>query len=125
MGIEVEGHNNRVAGRDYNEWHVSCDHCRQLRAERQRERLGKQQRNKWTGFTLLVLLMWGILLELEGSTADIAPSRFFEQGFTAAALVFLGIVVFVALREWWLFNGHDMKAALWQSLVQVVKGIWK
>lgn len=145
MDIQVEGHNNRVAGRDYVELNAElrltpeqlhalavrpcsccevrlvsgraqlCNHCMQKRA-------AKALREKYASFTLLVFFVWGLLLLRQpGQGADIAPGRFFELGFTAGALVFLGTAVFVCLREWWLFNGDGVKAALWQGLVQAVK----
>lgn len=149
MDIQVEGHNNRVAGRDYVELNAElrltpdqlqalavrpcsccevrlvsgrvqlCNHCLQKRA-------AKAQREKYASFTLLVFFVWGLLLQNQPDHgADIVPGRFFELGFTAGALVFLGTVVFLCLREWWLFNGEALKAALWQGLVQLVRGEWK
>ncbi len=141
MDIQVKGHNNRVAGRDYLELNAQlnltpeqlrelavkpCPSCevRLVTARAQccnhclREQVANEQKFKVGVFAVLVFMVWGWLLQR--SPADGNPLQLLETFVGACGLVFVGTALYVALREWWLFNGDEVLAGLWQLVKQLV-----
>lgn len=122
MTIEVNGNNNRVAGRDYLELNAqvtltpeqlkhlairpcptceqrvltgaakTCNHCL-------REQLAAQHKFYGSVVFFLVFVIWGWLLQGRDTRAD--PWQFLETLMGACGIVFFGALLLGALRHWW------------------------
>lgn len=144
--MDIRGQNNRIAGRDYYENAVLkltpeqlqiaikpcarcedrlvgseasiCNHCyREMRA--------KAQREKWSLFAFLVMVVWGnLLIHSEKTGVVVTPYHLAELGVMAAALVFAATLVWVIVRDWWLVNGTEFLKALGKLLVRLWKKYW-
>lgn len=143
MDIQVEGHHNRVAGRDYLELNAqvsltpeqlrllavkTCSSCemRLVVAEKQicnhclRERAADDLRFKISLFLFVVFMVWGWLLKLRGP--DVNLEQFVETFFCAGVIVFLGTLLLEIFKVWWVCYSTEFFAGVWRGLGRLVLG---
>lgn len=115
MDIQVEGHNNRVAGRDYIENPIkACPSCENSVIDRDKAKCNRciQQEKEeaakgtMTLFAFAVFIVWGFLLQrMEGTGIEHLAETFI----LSALLVVMGYfilwhvlpLVFELIRAWW------------------------
>ncbi len=142
--MHIDGHNNRVAGRDYYENPTlkltqeqlaelsikpcarcetrvvapgvsMCNHCR-------REIRDEDNRNKLNLFGFAVFIVWGMLLNYsEKNGGSITPTQLFQLGVAAVGLVILCIAIWVLLRQIWLEHGDDISRLLSERMARFFK----
>ncbi|MNG08784.1 hypothetical protein D3C76_1246600 [compost metagenome] len=142
--MHIDGHNNRIAGRDYYEKPTlkltpeqlaqlsikpcikcetrvvapgvtTCNHCR-------REALAKENYNKWVRYGFAVFFIWGVLLTREQKNGtQITPLHLMELGVTAAGVVFVAIATWFMVRMFWLEHGDEITNALAERFAKLFK----
>ncbi|POA25648.1 MULTISPECIES: hypothetical protein [unclassified Pseudomonas] len=142
--MQIDGHNNRVAGRDYYEKATlkltpeqlaqlsikpcvscetrfvpagtsTCNHCR-------REAIAQENHNKLSIFTFAVMVIWGLLLtQANKNGVHVTPSYLFQLGLASAAIVAATVVFCSLIRAIWIDAGDDIIKALGQSLIRLFK----
>lgn len=140
MDIQVEGHNNRVAGRDYLELNAQltltpeqlkvlaikpcpaceqrvvtpsaemCNHCH-------RERIAQAQKARVGTVVFIVFVVWGWLLQKRGP--DVDPWQFLETLLNAGAIVLCGALLLEVFKLWWVCYSADFFSAIWRGLAQL------
>lgn len=140
MDIQVEGHNNRVAGRDYLELNAQltltpeqlkalaikpcptceqrvitpsaemCNHCH-------REQTAQALKTRAGAVALIVLMVWGWLLHKRGPDADLL--QFAETFLNAGAIVLCGALLLEIFKLWWVCYSADFFTAIWRGLAQL------
>lgn len=143
MDIQVEGHNNRVAGRDYLELNAqlsltpeqlevlaikpcpscevrvvtvkaeTCNHCL-------RERLANEQKGKVALVVFLVFMVWGWLLKQSGPNAGLLQLA--ETLIAAGGIVLCGALLLEMFKLWWVCYSAEFFSALGRALVRIVSG---
>lgn len=143
MDIQVEGQNNRVAGRDYLELNAqlsltpeqlqvlaikpcmacelrfvtatahTCNHCL-------RERIAKDQKFKVGLVAFLIFMVWGWLLHERGP--DIGPWQFLETMVGAGGIVLCGALLLEMFKLWWVCYSAEFFSAIWRVLVRLATG---
>ncbi|MNQ85880.1 hypothetical protein D3C85_1010560 [compost metagenome] len=133
--MHIDGHNNRVAGRDYYEKATlkltpeqlaqlsikpcgkcetrfvapdvsTCNHCR-------RKALAEENHNKWARYGFAVLFIWGLLLTREQKNGiHVTPLDLAGLGITAASIVFLVVASWFMIRIFWLEHGDEITSSL-------------
>lgn len=143
MDIQVEGSNNRVAGRDYLELNAQlsltpeqlealavkpCPSCevRLVTAQAQtcnhclRERIANDQKVK-VGFVIfLVFMVWGWLLKRSGPNAGLL--ELVESLVAAGGIVLCCALLLELFRIWWVCYSEEFFSAVWRSVVRLVNG---
>lgn len=139
MDIQVEGHNNRVAGRDYLELHAQlsltpeqlkqlaikpcaacevrvvtanaqvCNHC--LRAQ-----AASALKTKIYVAIFCVIVVWGQLLQ--GREPHATPWQLLETLVGAIGMVTFGAVLLEIFRYWWACHSTDFFSALWRAITK-------
>lgn len=142
--MHIDGHDNRVAGRDYYEKPTlkltqeqlaqlsikpcvkcetrvvapgvtTCNHCR-------REALAEENYNKCVRYGFVVLVIWGLLLTREQKNGVlITPFHFFELGVTAAGFVFVTVASWFMFRIFWLEHGDEITTSLTNAIARLFK----
>lgn len=142
--MHIDGHNNRVAGRDYYESptikltpeqlvelsikHCSrcetrfvapgagtCNHCRQ-------EIRDENNRNKMRLFCFAVFIIWGMLLQYVEKNSDrITPAQLLQLGVAAAGIVVVVVALSYLLREIWLEHGDEILRSLGERMTRFFK----
>lgn len=143
MDIQVEGSNNRVAGRDYLELNAQlsltpeqlqvlsikpCPTCevRLVTAQAQtcnhclRERVANDQKAKGAVVIFLVFMVWGWLLKESGRNAGLLQLA--ETLVTAGGIVLCGALLLELFRLWWVCYSEEFFAAVWRAVVRLVNG---
>nr|WP_024308362.1 hypothetical protein [Pseudomonas sp. P818] len=143
MDIQVEGSNNRVAGRDYLELNAQlsltpeqlqvlavkpCPSCevRLVTAQAQtcnhclRERVANDQKVK-VGFVIfLVFMVWGWLLKRSGPNAGLL--ELVESLIAAGGIVLCGMLLLEMFKLWWVCYSEEFFSAVWRAVVRLVNG---
>lgn len=142
--MHIDGHNNRVAGRDYYEnptlkltpeqlaqlsikpcttcetrvvapGVTTCNHCR-------REALAKENYNKCVRYGFAVFFIWGLLLTREQKNGiQMTPFHFIELGVLAVGIVFVAIASWLMLRVFWLEHGPEISNSLAERFAKLFK----
>ncbi len=142
--MHIDGHNNRVAGRDYYEKatlkltseqiaelsikHCSrceirfvapgvsiCNHCR-------REIQDEENRKKLSLFCFAVFFVWGMLLTHSGkNSGSITPIQLLELGVVSVGVVIFVVASWYLLREIWLEHGDDISRSLGERVARFFK----
>lgn len=142
--MQIDGHNNRVAGRDYYEKATLnltpeqlaqlsirpciscetrlvpaggrvCNHCR-------REALAQETRDKLTAFAFAVMVVLGLLIMWANKNEiRVTPSFLFELGMVSAAFVGGIVALCVLIRLIWIEHGDDIVKALGQWLIRLFR----
>lgn len=143
MDIQVEGHNNRVAGRDYLELNAQlsltpeqlqvlavkpCPSCevRLVTAQAQtcnhclRELVANDQKVRVGLAIFLVFIVWGWLLKERGPSADLW--QFMETLVGACGIVLCGALLLEMFKLWWVCYSAEFFSAVWRALVRLVNG---
>jgi hypothetical protein len=143
MDIQVEGHNNRVAGRDYLELNAQlsltpeqlqvlavkpCSACevRLVTAETQtcnhclRERVANDQKAKVGLVVFLVFMVWGWLLKESGPNAGLLQLA--ETLVAAGGIVLCGALLLEMFKLWWVCYSAEFFSAVWRVLVRLTTG---
>lgn len=133
--MQIDGHNNRVAGRDYYEkptlkltaeqlaelsikpcgrcetrfvvkGRTICNLCRQeMRAE--------EERSMWQRYIFLVLFVWGGLLSYSKSNlVHVDISTFVILGVMAVGIVVALSLAWFLIREYWFERGDEILQSL-------------
>lgn len=133
--MQIDGHNNRVAGRDYYEQttlkltaeqlaelsikpcgrcetrfvakdRAICNHCRhEMRTE--------EERSKWQKYIFAVLFFWGCLLTYSKSNhIQVDINTFTMLGVIAIGIVVLLSVSWFLIREYWFEHGDGILQSL-------------
>ncbi|MDH4869835.1 hypothetical protein [Pseudomonas sp. BN515] len=139
--MQGNGHNNRIAGRDYYELNaelkltpeqlrsltispctrcevrmvqggrVHCNHCVAEMAD-------KKAKEQMAVFTLAVFFVWGALLQVFKENGH---NMLLELGVVSVVIVLMLHTLWSFLREWWLMCGDDVLAALGNALARIFK----
>lgn len=143
MDIRVEGHNNRVAGRDYLELNAQlsltseqlqvlavkpCPSCevRLVTAEAKtcnhclREHVANDQKVKVGLVAFLVFMVWGWLLKESGPNAGM--QQLAESLVAACGIVLCGALLLEMLKLWWVCYSAEFFSAVWRALVRLTTG---
>ncbi|HHX6877959.1 hypothetical protein ACJKIJ_01955 [Pseudomonas aeruginosa] len=143
MDIQVEGHNNRVAGRDYLELNAQlsltpeqlqvlavkpCPSCevRLVTAQAQtcnhclRERVANDQKVKVGVVIFLVFMVWGWLLIERGPNVDLW--QLMETLVAAGGIVLCGALLLEMCKLWWVCYSAEFFSTVWRALVRLVNG---
>lgn len=133
--MHIDGHNNRVAGRDYYEKATlkltpeqlaelsikpclrcesrlvangsdTCNHCR-------REVLAEAENTKWGGYVMATLFIWGILItQSQKSGTQVDFEHLLGLGMLAAVITVVSSVMWFLLRQCWAEHGDDILKSL-------------
>ncbi|CAB5715861.1 TPA: hypothetical protein L3577_006400 [Pseudomonas aeruginosa] len=143
MDIQVEGHNNRVAGRDYLELNAQlsltpeqlqvlavkpCPSCevRLVTAQAQtcnhclRERVANDQKVKVGVVIFLVFMVWGWLLIERGPNVELW--QLMETLVAAGGIVLCGALLLEMFKLWWVCYSAEFFSTVWRALVRLVNG---
>ncbi|TBN39173.1 hypothetical protein [Pseudomonas sp. BGI-2] len=142
--MHIDGHNNRVAGRDYYEQATlkltpeqlaqlsikpcvkcetrvvalgvtTCNHCR-------RKAQAEENYNKWVRYGFVVFLIWGTLLTREQkSGTHVTPFHLLELGVTAVGIVVVAVASWFMIRIFWLEHGDDISKSLTDAVSRLFK----
>lgn len=143
MDIQVEGNNNRVAGRDYLELNAQvsltpeqlqvlavkpCPSCevRLVTAKAQtcnhclRERVANDRKAKVGVVIFLVFMVWGWLLRESGPNAGLLQLA--ETLVAAGGIVLCGALLLEMLKFWWVCYSDEFFTAVGRALVRLMNG---
>ncbi|WP_187670568.1 hypothetical protein [Zestomonas carbonaria] len=146
VSIQVEGSNNRVAGRDYIEIkspklctccamrfvegrEVICVVCKREQARLREERLRAQAlenfKDKISFFACVTILIWACLVVLGSEPGDpVDGRRIFLLFVGSVGVVLLAAAFFTWFRHWWLWHGDALKSALSRRLIAGLKRLF-
>jgi hypothetical protein len=142
--MQIDGHNNRVAGRDYYEQTTlkltadqlaelsirPCGRCETRLVAKSKticnhclhEMWTEDERSMWQGYIFSVLLMWGGLLAYSKSNLIYVDFKFFViLGVIAMGIVALLSLSWFLIRKYWFERGDEILQTLESWVVRKFK----